>query len=131
MPASLDQVMAMTALVQCLVTAISAEIDGGTFQSEYHPMMVQQNKWRATRYGAKADLVSTQDFQQKSVQEFTNHLLKQLTPYAVDLNCEAELQAVRGIPENSGALQQLKYYEQTGSRREVVRRMIKHNSWDA
>ena len=45
MPARLDHVLALTALVQCMVVAISNEIDGGTYQHDYHPMMVQQNKW--------------------------------------------------------------------------------------
>ncbi|MDA1232462.1 MAG: YbdK family carboxylate-amine ligase, partial [Planctomycetota bacterium] len=62
-PPCLDHVLAITALVQCLVHTISNEIDEGTFLSEYHPMMVEQNKWRATRYGADAALVSSTTFQ--------------------------------------------------------------------
>ena len=57
MPPSLDDVLALTALVQCLVTALSNDIDEGTYQPEYHPMIVRQNKWRACRYGPGARLV--------------------------------------------------------------------------
>src|SRR5690606_3663786 len=67
MPANLDQVLALTALVQCLVQAISTEIDEGTYQSEYHPMMVAQNKWRATRFGPDARLVDSGDFTQHAL----------------------------------------------------------------
>ncbi len=124
MPASLDQVMAITALIQCLVHAISNEIDAGTFQSEYHPMMVQQNKWRATRYGAEARLVSTRDFQPRSVQDVVSDLVERLLPTADELQCRDELLAARSLPENTGALQQLRIYDATGSRREVVRQML-------
>ncbi|MCH2201899.1 MAG: YbdK family carboxylate-amine ligase [Fuerstiella sp.] len=124
MPPSLDQVKSITALVQCLVHAISNEIDQGTFQSEYHPMMVQQNKWRATRYGAEARLVSTRDFKPRSVQTVVMNLVTELLPIAEDLNCTNELMAVRSLPGNTGALQQLRIFEETNSRRDVVRQML-------
>lgn len=129
MPASLNHVLAITALVQCLVTAISLEIDQGTFQMDYHPMMVQQNKWRATRYGADAELVSTTDFAQRSVQEVTDGLVTRLRPIAKDLRCEVELESLRDVPVNAGARQQLQLFEETGSRQEVVRQMIHRNHW--
>lgn len=128
MPASLNHVLGITALIQCLVQAISREIDQGTFQSEYHPMMVQQNKWRATRFGAGAELVGTSDFQQKSVQSVTNNLVDRLMPIARELDCEQELDSVKLVPANAGAVQQLRIFEETGSRTEVVRRMIAANT---
>lgn len=130
MPASLNHVLAITALVQCLVQAISREIDEGTFQSEYHPMMVQQNKWRATRYGADAELVSTKDFQQRSVSAITSDLIGRLQNQAEELNCAAELQSLTKLAENSGARQQLRHFAETNSRREVVRRMMAENHWN-
>ncbi|MEQ9408826.1 MAG: YbdK family carboxylate-amine ligase [Fuerstiella sp.] len=129
MPASLNQVLSITALVQCLVTAISREIDQGTFQSDYHPMMVQQNKWRATRFGANAELVSTSDFQQRKVSKVAENLVSRLLPVADELDCVAELESLTSVASTAGATQQLKLFEQTGSRREVVRRMIIDNHW--
>ncbi|MEZ6129973.1 MAG: YbdK family carboxylate-amine ligase [Planctomycetaceae bacterium] len=127
MPRNLDHVLAITALVQCLVVAISREIDQGTFQSEYHPMMVQQNKWRATRFGSGASLVSTKDFQQSTVQEVVANLVNRLRPIAQELDCEAHLLNVQTLPGHTGAEQQLQIYETTGSRREVVRQMLASN----
>ncbi|MEZ6126893.1 MAG: glutamate--cysteine ligase [Planctomycetaceae bacterium] len=126
-PANLKQVLAITALVQCLVTAISREIDQGTFQSDYHPMMVQQNKWRATRFGAEAKLVSTADFQQRSVSEVTENLVQRLLPVAEELGCRSELMSLTSVPAEAGAAQQLKIFKDTGSQAEVVRRMIAAN----
>ena len=124
MPPDLEQVKAIAALVQCLVHAISDEIDQGTFQSEYHPMMVQQNKWRATRYGAEARLVSTRDFKPRSVQTVIVDLVDNLLPIAESLGCTEELMSARSLPDKTGALQQLRIFEATKSRREVVRQML-------
>ncbi len=126
-PPNLDQVLSIAALVQCLVVAISEEIDEGTYQSEYHPMIVQQNKWRATRYGAQAQLVDSDDYKQHSVQETTNHLVERLMPTAESLRCTKELESVRHLPGNTGAEQQIRLYEETYSRHQVVRRMLEQN----
>lgn len=129
MPARLDQVLALTALCQCLVVAISREIDNGTYQSDCHPMMVQQNKWRATRFGADARLVNSDDYKPYSVQETTDHLVDLLQPVAKDLDCLDYLESARKLPKQTGAEQQLKIYTETDSRQEVVRRMLAENHW--
>ncbi len=54
MPGNLEDVLAIAALIQSLVRALSVQIDGGTYQHDCHPMMVRQNKWRACRYGTGA-----------------------------------------------------------------------------
>jgi carboxylate-amine ligase len=129
MPAKLEQVLALTALIQCLVTAISEEIDGGTYQSDYHPMMVQQNKWRATRFGAGARLVDSDDYKQRSVQETVDHLIDLLLPQASKLDCVNELKSASQLPKTTGAKQQLEIYEATGSRQRVVQQMLTENRW--
>lgn len=123
-PPCLDHVLAITALIQCLVHTISNEIDEGTFLGDFHPMMVEQNKWRATRYGADASLVSSRDFQPRSVQTIVDSLVEQLTPAAIELGCLTELQHVRRIPGHTGARRQLEIFAETNSRREVVRQML-------
>ncbi|MEX0704493.1 MAG: glutamate--cysteine ligase [Planctomycetales bacterium] len=129
MPANLDQVLALTALVQCLVQAISTEIDEGTFLSEYHPMMVEQNKWRATRFGPDARLVDSGDFSQRSVQEVVDRLIELLRPTARQLDCLEELESATHLPRTTGSRQQLAIFEKTGDRKEVVRQMLENNSW--
>lgn len=129
MPASLDHVLSLAGLVQCLVQALSDEIDGGTYQSEYHPMMVAQNKWRATRYGADARLVNSENYKQQSVSETVDHLIELLLPQATRLDCVDELKAASALPSSTGAKQQLDLFEKTGSRRTVVERMIEDNRW--
>jgi carboxylate-amine ligase len=127
MPANMEHVVAITALVQCLVVAISEQIDEGTYLSEYHPMIVQQNKWRATRFGAQAQLVDSDDYKQRSVQETIDQLIERLLPTAQRLGCTEELEAVGRLPSRTGAEQQLRLYAETYSRRQVVRQMLEQN----
>ncbi|MFK7817359.1 MAG: glutamate--cysteine ligase, partial [Planctomycetaceae bacterium] len=129
MPARLGDVLTITALVQCLVHSISAEIDNGTFQSQYHPMMVQQNKWRASRFGAKARLVNTDDYEQYSVTETVDRLVPLLRPAAEELDCVDELESVVRLSRNTGAMQQLKIYEDTQDMRAIVAKMVANNPW--
>ena len=123
-PPSLDHVLGIAALVQCLVHAISQDVDEGTYQLDYHPMMVQQNKWRASRFGADARLVNSEDYSQCSVETMVAQLVERLLPYSKELDCEAELRSVMSIPQETGAKKQLDIFERTGDRREVVRQMI-------
>lgn len=133
-PASLDQVLAITAVVQCLVHAISNEIEEGTYFSEYHPMMVQQNKWRAIRYGAQARLVDSDDYKQYSVLKTTERLVQLLTPVAEVLDCVSELKAAIDLPKSTGAAQQIQLWNDAPGTtaiekgQYVVAEMLKTNS---
>lgn len=129
MPANLEQALSIAALVQCMVQLISEEIDEGAYQREYHPMMIQQNKWRATRFGPDAPLVESHDYRQQTVQQTLDGLIELLVPMSRRLECENELVAAATLPENTGSRQQLAIFEETGSGQEVVRRMIAENAW--
>lgn len=129
MPANLKQVEGIAALIQCLVVAISEEVEQGTYQLDYHPMMVQQNKWRATRFGADARLVLSQSYEQASLAETVANLVTRLEAHAVKLGCLDELRSVVNIPATTGAQQQLDIFEKSGSKQEVVRQMIENNHW--
>ena len=64
-PGCLEDALALAALIQSLVRALSDQIDRGTYQLDCHPMMIQQNKWRAARYGLDAQLVNSLTFESR------------------------------------------------------------------
>src|SRR3972149_7077165 len=74
MPANLTDTLAIAALIQCLVKYLSDEIDQGTYQHDSHPMMVQQNKWRAARFGNRAILVDTYTHQTAPVAQVVDEM---------------------------------------------------------
>jgi carboxylate-amine ligase len=125
MPGNLPDTLGLAALIQCLVKALSDEIDNGTYQSESHPMMVQQNKWRAARFGNQAKLVDTTTYVSAPVDETVERLVKSLQSTAVELGCEPYLQHCVAIARQPSAAQtQLDLMSEKNDPREVVRNLL-------
>jgi carboxylate-amine ligase len=124
MPANLNDTLAIAALVQCLVKALSDEIDNGTYQHDSHPMMVQQNKWRAARFGNQARLVDTNTYEVSSVSVTVERLADALEPTAIELRCDRYLNECVLIGSRPSAAQrQLDLLSETDDPKEVVRRL--------
>ncbi len=123
-PGSLDEAMTLAALVQCLIVHLSHSIDEGYFQSEAHPMMVRQNKWRAARYGRHAKLVDPRTHATRSVHEWVSQMMPDLRSVADRLGCREYLERVPLLAQDpTGAERQLALLEETGSPQETVRRL--------
>jgi len=124
MPANLSDTLAIAALTQCLVKYLSDEIDQGTYQHDSHPMMVQQNKWRAARFGNRAILVDTYTHQTAPVARVVDEMVTHLKPMAVELCCENYLNHCADMArEPSAAQRQLEILADTGEPREIVRQL--------
>jgi glutamate---cysteine ligase / carboxylate-amine ligase len=123
-PGSFQDVLALAALIQCLVKSLSDEIDEGTYLAESHPMMVRQNKWRACRYGPRAMLVDPVTHESRPVSGIAEGLVRCLWPIAEELECREHLQRVLGMATGpSWADRQLQLLEETGDPAEAVRRL--------
>jgi carboxylate-amine ligase len=125
MPPDLASVLGLTALIQCLVRQLSAEIDRGTYQFDCHPMMVRQNKWRACRYGLDAQLVDPSSRQSRPARQIIAALVEDLGATAEELDCRTYLDAIGGmIARPTGSERQRALFTRTGDLAEVVRQMI-------
>jgi glutamate---cysteine ligase / carboxylate-amine ligase len=123
-PGNLDDVLAITALVQCLVKALSDQIDEGTYQHDCHPMMVRQNKWRAARYGLDAQFVESQHYQTQPGREVVTQLANMLTPISKELQCDEYLVRIFDMAKKpTWADRQLAIFKETGDKAEVVRQL--------
>ena len=87
MPPSLEDVLGLTALIQCLVYDLSEEIDRGTYQFDCHPFLIRQNKWRACRYGMDAKLVDPATHQAIPARRVVHDLVDRLRFRAEELGC--------------------------------------------
>ena len=124
-PASLTDVLGLTAVVQCLVHALSEEIDAGTYQHDCHPTMVRQNKWRACRHGMDANLVDLWTQASLPARKMLGQLVDRLHETAVELDCLDYLEHARAMAQQpTGAERQLAVYHETGDLVEVVRRCL-------
>jgi carboxylate-amine ligase len=124
MPANLQDTLAIASFIQCLVKFLSDEIDQGTYQHDSHPMMVQQNKWRAARFGNQAMLVDSYSYQVVPVSRAVDEMVQKLRPTATELCCESYLNhCVDLANQPSAAQRQLDILSETGDPLEIVRRI--------
>ncbi|MFT5526430.1 MAG: carboxylate-amine ligase [Pirellulaceae bacterium] len=124
----MDDVVALTALIQCLVKKLSDQIDEGTYQHDCHPMMVRQNKWRACRFGVNAQLVDSYTYKVVSVSEMTRALIERLGPTAQDLGCLEHLERVQDIADGESLPdKQRSILDATGEPAEIVRQIMRRS----
>jgi carboxylate-amine ligase len=125
MPGNLAGALGLAALVQCLVKALSDDIDQGAYQHDCHPVMVRQNKWRACRYGIHADLVDSFTHKVKPVAAVVEDLIGTLQPVAQELDCAAYLQHCLQMAHGpSAADDQAAILAASGDPADIVREMI-------
>ncbi len=69
------------------------------------PWHVQENKWRAARYGIDAWIILDEHSNERLLQEDLHELLEQLAPVAERLGCTDELALVEEIPRRGASYQ--------------------------
>lgn len=95
--ASIRDITALTAFTQCLVEWFSRQLDAGKRIEPLKPWHVQENKWRAARYGTEAIVILNNQNTERLVTDDTLGLLNKLEGIASDLGCSAELADVERI----------------------------------
>jgi len=96
------QVAATTALTHCLLVDLDSRAAAGESLPTLPPWHVQENKWRAARYGMEAIIITDEDNNERLVTDDLTDLIDQLTPVAEKLGCRSELHSIGDII-NSGA----------------------------
>ncbi len=128
MPGNLPDSLAIAAVVQCLDKALLDQIDEGTYQHDCHPMMVRQNKWRAARYGTRAELVHSFTYQVQPVPQVVEELVGTLRSTGEELGCLEYLEhCIEMASRPSWADRQLSILRETGSHAEVVRQLTEES----
>jgi carboxylate-amine ligase len=69
------------------------------------PWHVQENKWRAARYGLDAWIILDADSNERLLLEDLDDLLERLQPVAEKLRCADDLALVREIPRRGASYQ--------------------------
>ena len=116
--------MALVSLIHCLVVGLSDMINRGTYQQDCHPTIVQQNKWRAARFGLDAELVDSFTLESAKARDRARELVELLRPTAEHLGCLEYLERIETIAAGpTWAERQLAIFDETGDPAEVVRRM--------
>lgn len=102
---TLEEVGAVAALTQCLVDDFSTTLDNGGSIPTMPPWHVQENKWRAARYGLEAIIILDAAGNERLVTEHLMDELNRLEPVAAKLGCSAELADVEKILQRGAGYQ--------------------------
>jgi carboxylate-amine ligase len=95
--ATLEEVGAIAALTQCLVDEFSTTLDNGGTIPTMPPWHIQENKWRAARYGMDAIIILDAAGKEQLVTDHLLETLNRLEPVAAKLGCPDELADVEKI----------------------------------
>ncbi|WP_221767620.1 glutamate--cysteine ligase [Nocardioides sp. LS1] len=102
---SFEDLAGLVALMHCLVVDLDTRLAAGETLPTMPPWHVQENKWRAARYGLDAIVVLDAANTERLVTEDLADLLVRLEPVAARLGCLDELASVAAIPERGASYQ--------------------------
>ncbi|GAD83527.1 glutamate--cysteine ligase [Nocardia asteroides] len=99
------ELASVAALIHCLVVDLERRLDAGEDLPTLPPWHVQENKWRAARYGLDAIVIVDDASNERLVTDDLMDLLNRLEPTAKRLGCSDELAAVADIPRHGASYQ--------------------------
>ncbi len=127
MPTSIEDTLAIAALCQALVAKLTWMYKRNLSTCVLPAQYIEENKWRACRYGLDAEIVDFVQQRRLSMRESIHELLDFVDDVLDDLNDRREINYLRHFlddPQGTGADRQLAIYEQTGSMQAVIQFLI-------
>lgn len=123
---NLRELSALVALTHCLIVDLDRRLDAGEQLPVMPPWHVQENKWRAARYGLDAIIIQDADSNERLVTEDLDELLNRLEPVARSLECADELALAADIPRHGASYQRQRRVaqENDGDLRAVVDSLV-------
>jgi glutamate---cysteine ligase / carboxylate-amine ligase len=94
---TLREIGMVAALSQCLVQQLSLQIDRGYQLPSPPTWVVRDNKWRATRYGLDAIVITDDSGATAPMRDELYELVRELEPVADRLGCGSELGVVSEV----------------------------------
>jgi len=115
----------VVALIHCLIVDLDRRLTAGQTLPQMAPWLVQENKWRAARYGIDAIIIEDSACAERLVTEDLADLLVRLEPVAASLGCLDELASVADIVARGVSYKrQHEVYARTGSLADVVASVV-------
>lgn len=123
---TLTEMRALVALTHCLIVHLTERLDRGETLPVMPPWHVQENKWRAARYGLDAWIILDAQNNERLLLEDLADLLEDLSPVAARLGCTEELALVEQIPRIGASYQrQREIAQRTGDLVAVVDSVVR------
>ncbi len=124
-PSRVDDTIAIAALFQALVAKINKLLDQNLTFRLHHKMLIEENKWRAVRYGLDGKMIDFGKGKEVPVRELIHELLEFVDDVIDDLRSRKEIRHIHTILERgTSAEEQLRVWRETGDVKAVVDRLI-------
>ena len=112
-PTRVDDTIAVAALFQAIVAKLDSMNDKNIGFRLYHRRLIQENKWRAIRYGLDGKLLDLGKQKEVPVKDLIRELLEFVDEVVDPLNSRKEIEHIHTILERgTSADDQLKVYEE-------------------
>ncbi len=100
---TLREIGMIAALAQCLVRLFDSQLDRGYTLPYPSAWVMRDNKWRATRYGLDAMVITDNSGSTAPLRDELYELVRELEPVAGLLGCSAELDVVSEVLEHGAS----------------------------
>jgi glutamate---cysteine ligase / carboxylate-amine ligase len=111
---TVDEAIAVAAVVQALVQWLGARVDRGDQLRSAAIWRIEENRWSACRRGVQGVMADPQTGDPRPTQAVLTQLLDALEPVADHLGSGAYLSTARQMAQRNGALQQRRQAEEAG-----------------
>jgi glutamate---cysteine ligase / carboxylate-amine ligase len=124
-PTRVDDTVAIAALFQAIVCKLDRLIDKNLGFRLYRRMLIQENKWRAVRYGLSGKMIDFGKRKEVPVCDLIRELLDFVDDVVDDLGSRREIEHIHTILERgTSADEQLQVFQETNSLEAVVDRLM-------
>ena len=124
-PTRVDDTIAIAALFQAMVAKVNKLLDRNLTFRLHHKMLIEENKWRAVRYGLDGKMIDFGKGTEVPVRELIRELLEFVDDVIDDLRSRKEIGHIRTILDRgTSADEQLRVWQETQDINAVVDRLI-------
>jgi glutamate---cysteine ligase / carboxylate-amine ligase len=124
-PTRVDDTIAIAALFQALVAKLNRLLDHNLTFRLHHKMLIEENKWRAVRYGLDGKMIDFGKGKEVPIRDLIRELLEFVDDVIDELGSREEIEHVYTILEHgTSADEQLRVWRETGDVKAVVDHLI-------
>jgi carboxylate-amine ligase len=120
-----EEAVAIAALTQAIVVKLHRLYTHNQSWRIYRRALIEENKWRAARYGIEGKLIDFGREAEVPMRELMLELMELIDDVVDDLGSRSAVEYIHTIlNEGTSAERQLRVYQQTGDLKDVVRHVV-------
>src|SRR5271154_1631683 len=120
-----EEAVAIAALTQAIVVKLHRLYTGNMGWRMYHRALIEENKWRAARYGIEGKMIDFGKEEEVPMKSLIEELFEFVDDVVDDLGSRGAVEYVHTIlNEGTSAERQLRVYQETNDLRAVVKHLV-------